>query len=260
MSSLPIRSTEELQGVGHLIAQSGMFGVTNPAEGFIVAATCHQQGMSLMEFKETYHVIHGTPSMRADAMVARFQSMGGELEIHERSADSCRVTVRYGNTGGAFGLTWVEAQQEPFVYAGKEADIIARLARGEQPPLKPKYATPRSRMQMLWARVVSDAIRTVCPGANKGTYTPEEVSDFPEVERKVESYPVAVDAEVINRAGAGGQFPESICPIGGPEFEGKKWDQLPSEVLQLAMDSRNEAINDDHRDYIAALLGRRGDI
>ena len=33
---------------------------------------------------------------------------------------------------------------------------------------------------MLWARVVSDGVSAVWPGAQSGTYTPEEIEDFPE--------------------------------------------------------------------------------
>ena len=59
---LPTTSLAEIVKAGELLAQSNMFGVQNPAAGFVVVATCHQQGISLMEFNRTYHIVDGRPS------------------------------------------------------------------------------------------------------------------------------------------------------------------------------------------------------
>jgi len=81
-----------------------------------------------------------------------------------------------------FSLSWESAKQEPFVYDLKEAEAVKQLAAGRTPQLKPKYSTPRARMQMLWARVVTDAITACCPQAASGCQAPEIVDDYDDEE------------------------------------------------------------------------------
>jgi hypothetical protein len=44
-------------------------------------------------------------------------------------------------------------------------------------------------MQMLWARVISDGVRTLAPEIVYGIYTPEETQDFEPAPRKSASSP-----------------------------------------------------------------------
>jgi hypothetical protein len=65
-------------------------------------------------------------------------------------------------------------------------------------------------MQMLWARVVSDAVRTVCPLANRGNYTPEEIED---IEPAKSFAPTPVPAAVtVPSTEAAKVFATSIAP------------------------------------------------
>lgn len=169
-STMPVTSIVDLQKIGEFFAQSGMFGIQNAAQGMIVAATCHMRNMDPLQFKETYHIIDGTPSMRADAMLARFQECGGRYKIASRTPDKAAILLDYEGSQMEFALTWEDAQREPFPWA---FDKVTK-----QQVLKKNWATPRARMQMLWARVVSDGVRAICPKVNHGTYTPEEVQDF----------------------------------------------------------------------------------
>jgi hypothetical protein len=98
-------------------------------------------------------------------------------------------------------LTWEELAKEPVPYGAKgvtEADIIAMLAAGKTPPLKAKYATPRSRATMLFARLVSASIRVLCPEVNFGMYTEEEVEDIETTARPTPT-PAATAAKVESR-------------------------------------------------------------
>jgi lambda repressor-like predicted transcriptional regulator len=111
-------------------------------------------------------------------MLAKLHERGGSHRIISRTPELAKVEITLKGQVYEFSLSWDEAQKEPFPYAGKESDVVAMLLAGKTPKLKPKYATPRSRAQMMWARVVSDGVRSVDPGVCAGTYTPEEVSDF----------------------------------------------------------------------------------
>jgi hypothetical protein len=125
-----------------------------------------------------YHVVGDKLTMKADAMLAGLKERGFEYEIVSRTGELAKIEIKKSRAKAVtFELSWESAQKETFPYAGKPEEVIKLLASGGKPKIKDKYATPHSRMQMLWARVVSDAVRAVCPEVNYGTYTPEEMGD-----------------------------------------------------------------------------------
>ena len=103
------------------------------------------------------------------------------------------------------------ADDQWVVYEGKEGDIVAKLLNGKTQGLriKAKYATPRSRMQMLWARLISDSIRIVAPEIITGVYVPEEVDDFAAPVRAQKPDPVVtVDVKAFK--------PTAPTPVSAP--------------------------------------------
>jgi hypothetical protein len=181
-AAVPVRSIDDLKTLGEIISQSGMFGTRNPAEAIMVAAMCHQDGISYSKWMETNHMIQGRKTKRADAIHADFLRNGGQVKIIRRDMDGVEVELTKNGCTNKFGLTWADAIKEPFVYEGGESAIVAALAVNDRNRLKikPKYQTPRSRTQMLWARVISDAVRAVDPTSCQGVYTPEEIEDVVE--------------------------------------------------------------------------------
>ena len=159
--SMPVQSMTDIEAVGKYIAGSGMFGCKNEAQGVVLAMTCHMENITPIQFNRIYHMIDGKPSMRADAMLADFNKRGGKHEVLQRDATAASVKLN----GTTFSLTWEEVKKEPFVY------------QKDGKTLKTNWASPRARMQMLWARVVSDGVRAVMPEVAAGIYTPEEVED-----------------------------------------------------------------------------------
>jgi len=158
-----------------------MFGEMSVNQGCIIAADCFITGVPLLEYQRRNQLVSGRPNIPYDAMLAAFQERGGQIKILQRDADGCRVEMVYKGQTTPFSLMWADASKEAFVYGEKgksEADIVKQIAAGNPPPLKPKYATPRSRATMLFARCVSDAIRAVAPEVNFGRYTPEELEDI----------------------------------------------------------------------------------
>lgn len=185
--------------LGEAIAQSGMFGLTNPKQGVIYAWECLVRRMPPLMLKETYHVIQGSLSMRAEKMLSNFNEGGGKHEIISRTGEVAAIKLTFEGKENVFALTWDEAQKEPFVYSGKEKEVIPLLLTGKLDKLKvkDKYATPRARSQMMWARVVSDGVRAVMPSAICGCYTPEEISDFNDLGIAVPSNEVAPANEAV---------------------------------------------------------------
>lgn len=174
-----------VKAMGREIASSKMFGELTVSQGEVFALECAARRMPPLMLAEKYHVIFGKLSMKAEAMLGEFHARGGKSKIIDRTADLVAIQLELGDNKQVFSLSWEEAQGESFCYEIKKGEsedkVIEKIiawkagARGaKQPDLKTKYKTPRSRTQMLWARLVSDAVRAMMPEVNSGRYTPEE--------------------------------------------------------------------------------------
>lgn len=166
----PLAAVNQL---GKAIALSGMFGCASVDQGIVFALECLTTGIPPLTMCKRYHVIGGKLSMRADFMLAEFHRRGGKSKWLSRTADLAHIRLAVpGGESEEFRLSWEEAKQEAFPYEGK--GVLKLLAAGGKPELKAQWATPRGRMQMMAARVVSDGIRAMMPEVNEGRYTPEE--------------------------------------------------------------------------------------
>lgn len=170
MNGLELTSVSQLKDMGSILAASNMFGTKNPNECIVIAGMCQQEGISYMEFMRKYHMISGRISMRADAMLAEFQRLGGKAKVVRRDPDGAIIDLDFNGSTYQSKCIWEEVKGEDFV-------TVFDTKTGQK-KIKDNYTFPRKRMQMLWARAVSDGVRTICPQAIQGFYTPEEVVDF----------------------------------------------------------------------------------
>lgn len=181
---------------GDAMHASGMFGCKTKDQGRVLAMACLCERKNPLELTRLYHLVDGKLSMRADAMLAEFRGRGGEHKLIARTPDEAAIELTIGKGKGAtkeiFRLTFKEVVQEPFPWAkgGKKF-----LPDGSPDPkqLKDNWATPRARMQMLWARVVSDGVRTLMPEVVAGSYTPEEIGDITGTAIGVNGEPEPID-------------------------------------------------------------------
>lgn len=174
-----------LKEFGRSIALSKMFGIDTEAQGQILAMECMTRKCTPLTLAERYHFIFGKLSMKAETMLADFRTkMGGDFKIIERSAERAEIELMWNGMPNRFSISWADVQKEPFVYEGKEKEVLAKLAAKKPVEMKTKYQTSRGRMQMLWARLVSDSIRALCPEVVSGSYTPEEIEDFDEYQEQ----------------------------------------------------------------------------
>ena len=251
-AQLPTHSMQEVATAGELLAQSGMFGIKNAAAGFVVVATCHQQGISLMEFHRTYHIVEGRPSMRADAMLAEFRKTGGRYGIIENSQTRAAAEFVF------------EGQKQTFEFTIEDARRTGDCLNGKG---ELKQIWEKRPEDMLWARMVSRAVRRLCPEINAGMYPPEEVMDF-DRDPQQSSAPVPInEAEVARRARV--VKPEfdaptpivatdsEICPIGGDGYFGCRWDDMLDDDLEAALGYGDPAITDAHRAAVETVLSER---
>lgn len=259
-ATLPVNSVQDLQTLGTVLAQSNLFGKRNPAEGLAIVAMCQQKRISWLDFMQNFHMIQGVVAKKTDAIIADFHRAGGTHRVLARTADKAEAYFKMGDCDYTSTITWQDCLAEPFVYVGKEGDVLAMLQRGQTPPLKAKYSTPRARMQMLWARCVSDGVRVVAPECVQGIYTPEETADFTEISAApapsipTPPTPVAHPAQV---QGVASSSPFAVEEVPCGSLKGKRWDELDTPILQQALGGTNPLITTEMKDYIREVLSKR---
>jgi hypothetical protein len=150
---------------GHIV-RSGLFGMRKIEEAVALMIVAQAEHRHPGTVASEYHIIQGRPALKADAILARFQSAGGKVEWHDYT-DECVTGTFSHPAGGSLKVDWDMARAKAAGLGGKDN--------------WKKY--PR---QMLRARVISDGVRGVYPAVLQGFYTPEEVQDF--------AAPVAVSA------------------------------------------------------------------
>ena len=149
----------DIEKMAVAIAKSKMFGMKTADEAFALMLIAQAEGMHPAIAARDYHVIQGRPTLKADAMLARFQNAGGKVQWDVYT--DAEVTGTFSHpSGGSLKLTWTFAQAKTIGLTGKD---------------NWKYY-PRA---MLRARCISEGIRTVYPGCVVGTYTAEELEEMP---------------------------------------------------------------------------------
>lgn len=153
-----LMTVTDIERMALAVAKSNLFGVRTPDQAMALMLISQAEGMHPAIAARDYHVINGKPTLKADAMLARFQQAGGTVKWSEYTDTAVSAVVSHP-AGGSVEITWTIAMAEK-----------AGLTKN---PTWRQY--PR---QMLRARVISEGIRTVFPGVAVGVYTPEEAEDF----------------------------------------------------------------------------------
>lgn len=149
---------DQIERMALAVAKSGLFGVKTPDQAMALMLVAQAEGMHPAIAARDYHIIQGRPTLRADAMLARFQQAGGKVEWGEYTDQRVVGTFSHPQ-GGNVRIEWTTKMAQD-----------AGLTRN---PTWKSY--PR---QMLRARCISEGIRTIYPGVAIGTYTPEEAEDM----------------------------------------------------------------------------------
>lgn len=148
----------DIERMAFAVSKSNLFGVKTPEQALALMLVAQAEGMHPAIAATHYHVINGRPTLKADAMLSRFQAAGGT--VNWKTYTDAEVTGTFSHPqGGRVDITWTVAQ--------------AQTAGLTKNPTWKQY--PR---QMLRSRCISEGIRTVYPGVTVGVYTPEEVQDF----------------------------------------------------------------------------------
>jgi hypothetical protein len=144
------------------IAKSGLFGVKNADQALALMVVAAAEGKSPALIARDFDIIQGRPAKKSEAMLRDFHAAGGSVEWHKLDDTTADATFSHPQ-GGSVRLVWDMARATQAGLTGKDGSMYK------------KY--PRS---MLRARLVSEGVRTVWPGATSGMYTPEEGHDIAE--------------------------------------------------------------------------------
>lgn len=206
----------DVERMAMAVAGSNLFGIKTKEQAVALMLVAQSEGLHPARAALEYHVIQGKPSLKADAMLSRFQAAGGKVEWHDYTPD--KVSATFSHTqGGSIRIEWTR----------KMADD-AKLTNKETWRQYPR--------QMLRARVISEGIRTVFPGVSVGIYTPEEVQDFVpanEPPKRTEKDMGAV--EVVTAASVG------VSDVG-PDVEAFDYDQAMDDMADAVSEAQLKAI------------------
>ncbi len=176
MNLIPFDQTKLM---AEAIAKSKLFGIQTAEQALALGLLCQAEGRHPAEAARDYHIIGGKPSLKSEAMLARFQQAGGKVEWHEYGHEAVSGTFSHPQ-GGSLKVSWT---MQDATRAGLTGN-----------PTWKKF--PR---QMLKARCISEAVRGIFPGVLSGLYAPEEVSDIP-VQVVVETAPEPIQLEAPKEA------------------------------------------------------------
>ena len=152
---------QDMERMALAVAKSRLFGMKTPEEALSLMLIAQAEGLHPATAARDFHVIQGRPCLKSDAMLARFQAAGGKVEWTEYTDK--RVAGRFSHPqGGSVEVDWTQER-------AKAAGLLNKDNWKSYP------------RQMLRARVISEGVRTVFPGANSGLYTVEEVTDTVDV-------------------------------------------------------------------------------
>ena len=171
MNLIPFDQTKLM---AQAIAESKLFGIQTPAQALALGLLCQAEGRHPAEAARDYHIINGKPSLKSEAMLARFQQAGGKVDWHEYTHESVSGTFSHPQ-GGSLKVSWT---MQDATRAGLTGN-----------PTWKKF--PR---QMLKARCISEAVRGIFPGVLSGLYAPEEVGEFTPVQSVTEPEPLQIEA------------------------------------------------------------------
>lgn len=224
--SIEAQGVDAVEKLGTWFAKSGMFGITAPEQGAVLAMTALAERVTPVELLKKYHLVQGRLAMRSDAMLAEFIRAGGKV-------------------------TWVETSPTRaaarFVFADNDIELEFTLDEAKSAGLASRENWKKHPSNMLRARLISNAVRMLAPQVCSGQYTPEEVQDtsasggrasFAEVAATVTtSSPIVAEATTL--------FQGSVSQVDTPGDDGKvevyaKWIDDLERIIEPVEDDANK--------------------
>ena len=247
MTSTALVPVSDLEKMAQAVAASKLFGVTNVEQALALMLVAQAEGLHPATAARDYHIIQGRPTLKADAMLARYLASGGSVQWHDHTDQKVSATFTHPQ-GGSLTIDWDFARAKAAGLGSKDMWL--------------KY--PR---QMLRARVISEGIRATNPGISIGMYTPEEAQDMEPAKgaRKEKNMgPAIVVPEDQTPAGSGNTAATSSSPVPAGADRTKQLQELAAKttitvaaiLAKAGCKSVEEMSDEDYADACAMLRAR----
>lgn len=109
----------DIEKMAAVTAKSGLFGIKTPEQAAALMLIAQAEGLHPAIAARDYHIIQGRPSLKADAMLARFQSAGGRVEFHEYNDKVVSATFSHPQ-GGSIKIEWSMERAKQAGLGGKD--------------------------------------------------------------------------------------------------------------------------------------------
>jgi len=177
-------TVQDMGVMADAIVRSKFYGFQTKDQVIAVMLVAQAENKHPATVMQEYDIIQGRPALKSQAILARFQQAGGKVQWQEIGAKRCIGTFTH-ESGGSITVEWT-------IEMAKEAGIY-----------KVGSAWTKFPEDMLRARVISRAVRSIYPACILGQYSSDEVLDFePRKERditpsKVETVSIIQGNEVV---------------------------------------------------------------
>jgi hypothetical protein len=141
------------------IVKSGFYGFKSKEQVMAVMLVAQAENKHPASVVQEYDIIQGKPALKSQAILARFQLSGGSVQWDEVTPKKVKGTFKHPQ-GGTLTVEWT-------IEMAKQAGIYREGSGWSKYP-----------EDMLRARVISRAVRSIYPACILGHYATEEVMDF----------------------------------------------------------------------------------
>jgi len=141
------------------IVKSGFYGFKTKEQVMAVMLVAQAENKHPASVVQEYDIIQGKPALKSQAILARFQLSGGSVQWEEVTPKAVKGTFKHPQ-GGTLTVEWT-------IEMAKQAGIYREGSGWSKYP-----------EDMLRARVISRAVRSIYPACILGHYATEEVMDF----------------------------------------------------------------------------------
>jgi len=141
------------------IVKSGFYGFKSKEQVMAVMLVAQAENKHPASVVQEYDIIQGKPTLKSQAILARFQLSGGSVQWDEVTNKKVKGTFKHPQ-GGSLTVEWT-------IEMAKQAGIYREGSGWSKYP-----------EDMLRARVISRAVRSIYPACILGHYATEEVMDF----------------------------------------------------------------------------------
>ncbi len=154
-----IVAVQDMAVMADSIVKSGFYGFKTKEQVMAVMLVAQAENKHPASVVQEYDIIQGKPALKSQAILARFQLSGGSVQWDELTPKRVIGTFKHPQ-GGTLIVEWtIEMARQAGIY---------REGSGWS-----KYPE-----DMLRARVISRAVRSIYPACILGHYATEEVMDF----------------------------------------------------------------------------------